>query len=97
VSQFVHTFSPSQPIHTTQLVSISQPTNNELHRKQERKAFSIIKVLVKDQVIPYILHAKGPKECWDTFKRLYETKKVVKTLLIKNEFSKTYEWMTKCL
>jgi hypothetical protein len=32
-----------------------------------------------------MLHTKGPKKCWDTLKRLYETKNVGKSLFIKNE------------
>ncbi len=92
MSQLVHTSSPFQPLYTMQFANIFQPTNNELWRKQERKAFFIIKLSVKYKVIPHILHAKGPKECWgDTLKRLYETKNVVKTLLVKNEFSNL--WM----
>jgi hypothetical protein len=34
-----------------------------------------------------MLHAKGPRECWDILKRLYETKNVVKSLFVTNEFS----------
>jgi hypothetical protein len=45
MSQLAHAFSPFQPICTTQLANIFQPTNNELQKKQEREKKSIIKLL----------------------------------------------------
>ncbi len=51
------------------------------------KAFSIIKLSVKDQIVPYILNVKNPKKCWDVFKRCFEVSNNARRLAIHHKFS----------
>jgi hypothetical protein len=51
------------------------------------KALYIIKLSVKDQIIPYILNVKNPKACWDVLKRRFEITNNARRLAIRHKFS----------
>ncbi len=51
------------------------------------KALSIIKLSIKDQIVPYILNVKNPKQCWDVFKRCFEVSNNARRLAIHHKFS----------
>ncbi len=68
-------------------VAASLTLDGEALRKHNRMALSILKLLVKDQVVLYIMNVNGPKECWDTLKSLYGGKNNANRLIIHNKFS----------
>ncbi len=46
-------------------VVLLDPRTIDTIKRAKTKALSIIKLSVKDQIVPYILNVKNPKACWD--------------------------------
>ncbi len=54
------------------------------------KILSIIKLPVKDQIVPYIFNVKNLKECWDVLKKHFEVSNNAKRLAIHHKFTNLY-------
>ncbi len=69
------------------VVVLLDPRTIDTIKRAETKALSIIKLSVKDQIIPYILNVKNPKACWDVLKRGFEISNNSRRLAIRHKFS----------
>jgi hypothetical protein len=59
----------------------------KLSKNIKRKVIFNMKLSIKYQVVPYIIHDIDPKACWYILKSLYATKHNEKKLMIHNKFS----------
>lgn len=53
--------------------------------RQVRRAQTFINLSVTDGIIPYISDSVGPKEVWDTLKKLFETVNTSHILFLKTK------------
>jgi len=63
------------------------PRTIDMIKRAKTKALSIIKLSVKDQIVPYILNIKNPKACWDVLKRRFEISNNARRLVVCHKFS----------
>lgn len=68
-------------------VVLLDPKTIDTIRRTKTKILSIIKLFVKDQIVPYILNVKNPKERWDVLKKHFEVFNNARRLAIHHKFS----------
>jgi hypothetical protein len=69
------------------VVVLLDPRTIDTIKRAKTKALSIIKLSIKDQIVPYILNIKNPKACWDVLKRRFEISNNTRRLVVHHKFS----------
>jgi hypothetical protein len=81
---------PNEDDTSSNVVVLLDPKTIDTIRRTKMKFLSIIKLPIKDQIVPYIFNVKNPKECWDVLKKHFEVSNNAKRLAIHHKFSNLY-------
>ncbi|WOH11611.1 hypothetical protein DCAR_0831101 [Daucus carota subsp. sativus] len=66
------------------------PNNAELRRKWKikcGKALFALRTSIREEFIEHVREVNSPKEVWDTLKRLFSTKNIVRVQFLENELA----------
>jgi hypothetical protein len=77
---------PNEDDTSSNVVVLLDPKTIDTIRRTKTKILSIIKLPVKDQIVPCIFNVKNPKECWDVLKKHFEMSNNAKRLAIHHNF-----------